>query len=231
MCLVSIIKLHNYNSRSAEVVYKQGKKWKKHECWRECKAAEMGGMISVWRRYKDKKGHVLLLIFGTLWEIVISASPGLLVNFLHGTWHTHIVPLLEEELHQYFVRFSFIPEKLTSQGPIGKCKKENPFVLFSQFCSRLCSQCSRRNWSDRFLFFRASQTISWYQSCSHASLCTKCSSSLSSFLSLYLKLLYSHSCNTEMLKFLYIPRRFHFLIFFLTVTSLCLAVLRQSVCC
>lgn len=102
----------------------------------EGKAAEMGGMISVWRRCRDRKGHVLLLIFGTLWEIVISASPGLLVNFLHGTWHTHSVLLLEEELHQHFVRVSFIPEKRTSQGPIGKCKKENPFVLFSQFCSR-----------------------------------------------------------------------------------------------
>lgn len=32
--------------------------------------------------------------------------------------------------------FINIPEKPTSQGPIGKCKKENPFVLFSQFCSR-----------------------------------------------------------------------------------------------
>lgn len=122
--------------------------------------------------------------------------------------------------------------KLTSQGPIGKCKKENPFVLFSQFCSRpvMFSVLKKELIRQVFLFQSQpnNQLIPKLFSCFFMH---KISPSLSPFLSLYLKLLYSHSCNTEMLKFLYIPKRFHFLLFFLTVTSLCLAVLRQSICC
>lgn len=127
--------------------------------------------------------------------------------------------------------FINIPEKPTSQAPIGKCKKENPFVLFSQFCSRpvMFSVLKKELIRQVFLFQSQpnNQLIAKLFSCFFMH---KCSLSLSSFLSLYLKLLYNHSCNTEMLKFLIYPGDFTSS-FFLTVTSLCLVVLRQSICC